>query len=369
MHTHIVKLWGRFEIRTVQLQYIANDSDNILVWSSYIFKLRGHFGVCSATMQSFTPLCILFVYLVTWTAAQSDQACYWPDGSLADSGQLWPCPNSRDTGGQASCCWVSPLPILHASVLPVLYELTSFKNGDWCAPNGFCLGSGNAAPYRGGCTDRNWGSLACPQDAAKCTDKGSHHYYIPPRMDTNIYVFQASAWSIPIVQCSDNTFICGFAFRDCENKSTTFRVAQAQRMVFQLLPDEHGLCNFTTNSASNLIPIATLATSSSSSSPSVSPSIDNTSISSAAVNPTSYCSSTNDYDVALGVGLGVPLGVALFACGMLSVLLLRRGIRTPSKVATYSHRYGHPDQQSPEEFTGHSELAMPSPGFYRRGLE
>lgn len=74
---------------------------------------------------------ILSAFIVSCTA----QACYWPDGSLAD-GAYKPCAsNSR------ICC----------------YNLDA-DHHDLCYSNGFCMSLYWGFLYRGACTDSSWGA-------------------------------------------------------------------------------------------------------------------------------------------------------------------------------------------------------------------
>ena len=117
-------------------------------------------------------------------------------------------------------------------------------------------------------------------------------------------------------------------------------------MVLHLLPDPGGLCNYTADTT-NCVPTAVLAVSNSSSPSSAnssSPSSPNSS-SPSSTNSTSHCPSNNSQNVALGAGLGIPLGISVLGCVVLSMLILQKKARTPSAFApAYNHGNGHPVQ-------------------------
>jgi hypothetical protein len=114
-------------------------------------------------------------------------------------------------------------------------------------------------------------------------------------------------------------------------------------MVLHLLPDPNGLCNFTTDTATNCVPITGLAVSNSSNSSSTNstshcPSGSSSGSSSGSPSGSSQCPSESSQRVALGVGLGIPLGISVLGCAVLSSLLLREKARKPS---TFAPAYGH----------------------------
>ncbi len=118
-------------------------------------------------------------------------------------------------------------------------------------------------------------------------------------------------------------------------------------MVLHLLPDTNGLCNFTADTM-NCVPTAQLAVSNSSN-PSFANSSNPTSFANSSspsfANSTSHCPSKSSQNVALGAGLGIPLGISILGCVALSMLLLQKKAGTPSVFApAYNHGEGHPLQ-------------------------
>jgi hypothetical protein len=85
---------------------------------------------------SFRIFACLLLGLVALVSAQSKK-CYFPNGKLATG--MTPC------GSSDSCC----------------------ENGDTCLKDGFCQAD-KSSVYRGGCTDKDWGSKA--QCAPQCAD-------------------------------------------------------------------------------------------------------------------------------------------------------------------------------------------------------
>lgn len=96
--------------------------------------------------------------LLSWQlpAILAQQACYWPSGKHA---ALVSCFSSQ----ASTCC----------------------TEGEICMSNGLCIGGTNGLPYRGGCTDKNWSNTtACPD---WCND----HY---PDNSANIYRCPCTDW-------------------------------------------------------------------------------------------------------------------------------------------------------------------------------
>ena len=164
--------------------------------------------------------------------------------------------------------------------------------------------------------------------------------------------------------CGGQNFVCGYGATggpSCGNTSAMFKIAQLAPMVLHLLPDPNGLCNFTADTT-NCVPTAQLAVSNSSS-----PSSANSSSPSFA-NSTLHCPSKSSQNVALGVGLGIPLGISVLGCVGLSMLLLQKNARTPSAFApAYNHGEGHPLQLEarPSEIDSkHGVHELPSRDVY-----
>lgn len=132
-----------------------------------------------------------------------------------------------------------------------------------------------------------------------------------------------------------------------------FKIEQLSPMMLHLLPDPNGLCNFTTETT-NCIPTAQLAVSNSSSP--------------IFVNSTTQCPSKSSHNVALGVGLGIPLGISMLGCVALSMLLLQKKARTPSDFApAVNHGGGHPLEleAKPSEIDSKRDIAeLPSRDVY-----
>lgn len=108
--------------------------------------------------------------------------CYFPNGTADDSGTMKPCPLS--SGKQhGMCCKVGNDDICQKDF-----------NGQY---TGFCLGGWDAALYRDGCTDRNWG----PECLNVCTTGlGEWQYSYGDNLHN-------SYW--PVAACGDGTYCCG----------------------------------------------------------------------------------------------------------------------------------------------------------------
>ena len=72
--------------------------------------------------------------------------------------------------------------------------------------------------------------------------------------------------------------------------------------------------------------------------------------------------------MALGAGLGIPLGISILGCVALSMLLLQKKARTPSAFApAYNYGEGHPLQLEarPSEIgSKHDVVELPSRDVY-----
>lgn len=97
-------------------------------------------------MSSFSRRLVLcFTFIQCLTIGDATQTCYWPDGSIAESGAGLPCGSNNEV---SHCC----------------------SERDACLENGLCYGTGVGVPYRGSCTDQNWNSTKCPK---LCNDRTS----------------------------------------------------------------------------------------------------------------------------------------------------------------------------------------------------
>ncbi|OCL07715.1 hypothetical protein AOQ84DRAFT_440038 [Glonium stellatum] len=260
----------------------------------------------------------LVVPLLYPLSAIASQTCYWPNGAVAQG--YIPCnPNQPNS----MCC--------------------ADQGQAACLSNGLCLWLADFSIDRGGCTDSSWASSACVQTCR--SDPNDGH--------------------ADVTQCvnapSGLEWCCGFN-NDCCNGTggvTAVGVAASTGGSFYAI-------SMPGSSATS----ATLSTSSvtvSTTSNSISTASSSSTLSSQVAASATTCSNSDTgspcHEVAIGAGVGVPLGLAfIFA---LSLFLLERWKRKRDNAAAYSsnvtggqqtsYKYDH--AQAPQQMPA-SEISM-----------
>lgn len=93
----------------------------------------------SSIMYTLNILSTLLTILSLNVHLGYSQSCYWPNGNeLAASDNFVSC---GADGGDSQCCGA----------------------GHACMSNGLCFDAARGSVYRGGCTDKNWTTDACPR--------------------------------------------------------------------------------------------------------------------------------------------------------------------------------------------------------------
>ena len=94
---------------------------------------------CWSIMHQFAfRLMKVVVLLLISLASVTAQNCFWPNGNeLTTSDNFISC----GTDGHSQCC----------------------ASGHACMSNGLCFNPAKGSVYRGGCTDKNWSTDACPR--------------------------------------------------------------------------------------------------------------------------------------------------------------------------------------------------------------
>jgi hypothetical protein len=187
------------------------------------------------------------------------QICFWPDGTSYPNAS--PC-NASSTGSH--CC----------------------GNNDACLESGYCFyqGARRNGIYRGGCTDQNWESAACP------------YYCQDLRLAGDLSLLMVD-------DQGDGLWCCGVGFNSSSNMCQY--TTHSSNTPFNL-PEGRVINNRTSGSSGpNITTSSSIAT--------CSPDPGNQS---------GYKTSGND-NVAIGVGLGVPLAFSLAALAIMTVLWWR----------------------------------------------
>ncbi|KAH7403839.1 hypothetical protein BKA64DRAFT_744362 [Cadophora sp. MPI-SDFR-AT-0126] len=216
-------------------------------------------------------------------AATSSSSCYYPSGNLAPSNDV-PC--NTDTDGHSACC----------------------SEGVACLSSGLCFDNGLVS--RGSCTDREYADEAC---ASSCTDftpsAGAPIILISPAANGNV---------------GNMGWCCGFPLDNgtCPQGSP---VKIAAGTVYATA----GVTSSSSSApASSTTLISTLTSSLALASSSATPTQDAVSGNSS-TGQEGRCEEKKNNDVAIGAGVGVPLGIAaLISLGMwVRERRLRRGER------------------------------------------
>ncbi|PVH70648.1 hypothetical protein DL98DRAFT_597644 [Cadophora sp. DSE1049] len=224
------------------------------------------------------------------TAAQPK--CYFPDGTTVEAGHV-PCNQTIST--PSACC--DPL--------------------DSCSTSGFCLGR-TGLPYRGSCTDQNWGSENCPKQFNTCVTD--------PSTETP-YGRWTAVFSCSPVGTINGEFCCDYSNSEscCPSNFTQFSTGEAFKPGADAR--EAAIASSAIASAMAANGTGTSAACTATSAPAET--------SSGGKLVASDCpKGKGDLGTKVGLGVGIPLGVLVFA--ILAFLGWREWSKHHVKTAAYS---------------------------------
>lgn len=315
----LISAFGQIEFRPTQ----GLASENVQLPCVFFGNLRfSALHPRTQKMLRFKKFVALAIPLLYPLFAIASQTCYWPNGAVAQ-GDV-PC-NPDQTNSM--CC--------------------AGQGQSACLSNGLCLWLGDFSIDRGSCTDSAWASGACVQTCR--SDPNDGH--------------------ADVTQCINNTvgleWCCGFNNDCCSGTGGVMAVGVAASTGGSFYAVS--MPRISSTSATSPIGSATM--------PTISNSLSATSTSytltGQAAPSATACSNINTsslcHEVAIGAGVGVPLGLAFVIA--LGLFLLERWKRKRDSIAAQSSNvaggqqisYKYSNVQGPQQMPAGEASRMENP--------